>query len=248
MLIRHTTDETFEVTPQEHHAMLSGMLAQAWAQCHLHPALSSAITLHDAPWRDVDAEPLFNPETGLPHDFIDYPMDEKISFYRRGIDHLERVHPYVAYMVSLHYTTFAGTKGVERLQAPERERRERLEARLDESFASGAERALEWVKFFDVFSLHLCLTGPRAVDEAIPRWLRDSSAWSTAPDGTDLTLGWSDARTLEVSPWPFDKAELTFDLHHRVLRQRADNPDALRSSWDEADLSRRPLRLTTSDR
>ena len=246
MLIRQRTDGQFEVITQEHHALLSGMLAQAWAQCHLHPVLVAAITMHDAPWRDVDAEPRFNPETGLPHDFIDYPMDDKIAFYRRGIDRLERIHPYAAYMVSLHYTTFAGTRDVERLQAPERERRDRLETMLEGAFVSGAERALEWVKFFDVLSLHLCLTGPAADPEGIPRWLGDSSSWSTAPDGTALEVAWRDESTLAVTPWPFDKAELTFALYHRVLADRSESADACRKRWEEAEPTSRALRLTGS--
>jgi len=248
MLIRHTADDTYELVPQEHHATLSGLLSRAWAPCHLQPTLVTAITLHDAPWRDVDTAPRFNPDTGLPHDFIDYPIDDKIAFYREGIDKLERLHPYVAYMVSLHYTTFAGTTDVARLQALERERRERLAEVIDEPLVSGAERALEWVKFFDVFSLHLCLTGPKALEEVIPRWLRDPSSWSTAPDDTALSLAWRDDTTLTVSPWPFDEAELTLDLFYRPLGQRVGSPEALRQRLEAAPLSRRRLSLTSSER
>lgn len=243
MLIRKTGEPAWECVTQEHHALLSGLLAGAWAQSHIDPLVVSAITLHDAAWRDADAEPRLNPETGVPYDFVSYPYDDKIAFYQSGIDHLEEVHPYIAYMVSLHYTTFSGTRDEVRLQQPEAQRRERLEELIPGPLVSGSGRALEWVKFFDVFSLHLCLTGPEADSDWIPRWLTDSSTWSTAPDGTELELTWADDQTLEVTPWPFDKNVLSLSSYHRRLDKRAGSGEALDRQWHDTDLRVRSIHL-----
>ncbi len=244
MLLRHTRQSGVECLTQQHHAHLSGMLAQAWAQCHLHPLVVAAIGRHDDPWREADADPTYNTETGLPHDFLDYPLDDKLAMYRTGIDALERVDPYLAYMVSLHYTTFAGTEDLERLQTPERRRRQRLEARLDARLVSGAETALAWVKFFDVLSLYLCLTGPDASPASIPSWLEETSAWSTAPDETTIALEWSDERSLAIAPWPFDKAVLSFDLHLRRLPGPTSSREAFAEAWRTAEPDRRRVELT----
>ncbi|MFB6351666.1 MAG: hypothetical protein ABEN55_17765, partial [Bradymonadaceae bacterium] len=63
-----------------------------------------------------------------------------------------------------------------------------------------------------------------------------------------LSLVWRDETTLTVSPWPFDKAEQSYNLYHRELRERADTPEALRTHWDAAEPSRRRLDLTSADR
>lgn len=241
MLLRETRHSTWECISQEHHALLSGCLAGAWAQSHLDPLLVSAIGLHDTAWRPVDRRPRFEDDTGLPYDFRSYPLDDKIDFYRSGLDDLESVDPYAAYLVSLHYTTVAGTRDVERLQEDERRRRERLAERLPDPLVSGAEVAVDWMKFFDIFSLHVCLTGPESAPDSIPRWLQDPSDWSQSPDGTSLELAWRDDATLEVAPWPFDKAELSFELHYRLLERRFDSARALEQAWESADFGRRSL-------
>lgn len=247
MLIRPTADQTFECVTQEHHAVVSGMLAHAWVGSleggRLDPLWVQAIGLHDNPWRASDAEPSLDEERGLPHDFITYPMDDKIALYRRGLDALEEVHPFVAHLVSRHYTTFSGTRDLERLNRPERERRARLEGLIDPARLDGSDQALAWIKFFDIFSLHLCLTGPRTQQDAIPRWLTDPDRWSTAPDGTELELRWRDDTTLSVEPWPFVAQELSCELYLRVLDERIDEPQALQSVWDAASVQMRSVRL-----
>jgi hypothetical protein len=243
MLIRPTVDATYECITQEHHAVLSGMLAAAWRPTRLDPLLVQAIGMHDTPWREADADPRLDPERGLPHDFITFPMDDKIALYRRGIDALEAVHPWIAYLVSKHYTTFSGTRDVARLQEPEQRRRARLEGLLPQARVDAADDALAWIKLFDIFSLHLCLTGPRAQPAAIPRWLSDPDKWSTAPDGTPMTLRWSDDATLTVEPWPFVDDDLAIDLYHRRLEGTSEDATTLEKTWNLSHIQSRTLTL-----
>jgi hypothetical protein len=241
MLIRTTTDGTHECMTQEHHALLSGVLAGAWLPTRLPALLVQAIGLHDNPWRPVDAEPTFDPEAGLPHDFLGYPKAEKLDFYRRGIDQLEEVHPYVAYVVSRHYTTFAGTKDAEALTEPEAERRERLAERIRRPLLDEADVALEWVKYFDILSLYICLDGPRATEDSVPPWLEDPTDWAEAPDGTELEFEWRDDRTLAIEPWPFTSKAMDYCLHFRRLDGRTDDAEAFREQWADAPMDVRPV-------
>ena len=243
MLIRPTTDATFECLSQEQHALLSGVLAGAWTPSRLDPMLVQIIGLHDTPWRAHDRTPELDPDAGLPHDFISYPMGPKIEMYREGIDQLEALHPYAAYLVSRHYTTFAGTRDAAELTEPEAERRRRLEDELADDLVEAADEDLGWIKFFDIFSLHLCLTGPGADPESIPRWLQDPTGWATAPDETELEIAWSDDATLTVDPWPFAHGQLHFDLHLRILSERSDTEPALLDRWEDAPHRTRPLAL-----
>jgi hypothetical protein len=243
MLVRHTTDDTFECITQEHHALVSGLLASAWLPTRLPPLLVQVIGWHDNPWRPVDREPLYNTETGLPHDFVDYPKSEKIEFYQRGLDQMESVHPWMAYMISRHYTTFAGTRDLDDFNDSESERRERLAERIDDALIDYADEALDWIKFFDVWSLYLCMAGSETVEGTVPVWLRDPSDWATAPDETEIELSWTDDVTLELSPWPFARETVTLDLHLRRLPRRADDPGELEALWQAADREVRPLTI-----
>lgn len=241
MLIRERTDGEVECIAQEHHAFLSGVLAGAWLPSSIEPELVQAIGLHDNPWRAVDADPMFDEASGLPYDFVAYPVEAKVEFYRDGIDALESVHPWVAYLVSRHYTTFAGTKDVEALTEPEAERRERLEDRLREPVLEASERAMEWMKYFDIFSLYVAQNGPSADDEEIPPWLRDWRSWSEAPDGTPLELEWQGDERLALEPWPFAAETLSFDLEYRRLPGRFSSEAAFREAWSGADRGVRTL-------
>ncbi|MFU8805845.1 MAG: DUF3891 family protein, partial [Bradymonadaceae bacterium] len=243
MLIRPTDDGTFECIYQEHHGLLSGVLAGAWTRTRLDPLLVQAIGLHDNPWRGADARVLFNEDTGLPHDFMTYPHGPKFDFYRAGIDELERVDPFVAYLVSRHYTTFAGTRNADALTAPEEERRLRLSGMLSVAQHEELDEALSWTKFFDVFSLYLCLTGPRSRPEDIPSWLLPAGGWTTAPDFTELTLDWLDDETLSVSPWPFATPELSARIYFRLLGERVTNTLELESQWSAAEQGVRDIVL-----
>ena len=200
MLVRRPEDGSEIAIHQEQHALISGVLAAAWRPA-LDPRLIAAITLHDAPWRAVDATPRH--EQGRLVDFVSYPIDERLAFYTTGITELEAVDPYVAYMVSLHYSSFAGMAKLTEFRDAERVRRERLRPLLGE-LAAHTDEHLKWLQYFDVFSLHLCLTGPDVPKENLPVWLRDVSRWSTAPDGRERRFDWVGPTSLRVAPFPFE--------------------------------------------
>jgi hypothetical protein len=234
MLIRHRTDGSFECITQEHHALISGLLATEWAPTRLDPLLIQTIGLHDNPWREADTAPAYDPETGLPYDFLSYPTPRKLVMYDTGLSALEALHPWTAYIVSRHYTTFAGTRDIDEFTAQEQTRRERLAEQISETRLADSDDALAWVKFFDVASLYLCLGGPKASDDSVPAWLEDPSTWNEAPDGTEVEWNWYDDGSVGLRPWPFARAELTVDIHHRRLDGPVDNPEALGSTWTDA--------------
>jgi hypothetical protein len=242
MLIRRNAQGEVHAIDQAHHAHLSGILAGSW-RARLHARLVAAITLHDDPWRDADSVPRLNPQTGLPHDFIDYPVERRVDLYCDGLDALERLDSYVAFMVSKHYTTFAGTRDVEPFQTRERARRDRLVPLLDETLVEHADDDLRWMKYFDVLSLHICLTGPDVDESDLPIWLRDSTAWSTAPDGTELDLEWLAPDHLAVSPWPFAEDGIVWELRQRPLGGPFPDADTLRTAFDDTPVEHRSIRL-----
>lgn len=251
MLVRTRKDGGAECIMQAHHALLSGVLAAAWRPTRLPPRVVQAIGWHDDPWRPVDREPTLNPETGWPEDFVDVSIEQKVDFYREGIDSLEAVDPYVAYLVSRHYTTFAGTRDVEALCGPERKRRERLEARLSERQLQGADRAIAWMKYFDVWSLYLCLGGPEAADAAVPPWLDpENNDWLEAPDGTRPSFEWQDDTTIDIEAegasargetGVFGDETLGCPIEFRYLDGTCNEQQELSAKWRDAPMRTRHL-------
>lgn len=243
MLIRHTTEGFFQCISQRQHAVLSGWLAAQWST-PLDPLLLAAITMHDDPWLTADLEPTLDPESGLPYSFVSYPTPEKIAFYRQGMDVLEDVDPYIALLVSLHYTTFSGTRDLAELQVPEAKRRSRLEDYLGPDAASADSDDLKWLRFFDLLSLVVCLTGPSTQPNSTPGWLEASAASVQAPDGTQLSLTWRNDQHVLITPWPFRVASLRYQLHLRRLVGRARNATEFEHLWEDARLTSRLLLMT----
>ncbi len=187
---------------------MSGLLAAAWRPA-LDPRLIVAIAMHDTPWRAIDAVARRRAD-GTIVDFVSYPIEERLAFYATGITELEAVDAYVATMVSLHYSSFAGVAGIESFVSAEQARRERLAPLIGTRVERIADD-LRWLQFFDVLSLHVCLTGPDVPDEHLPPWLRNVSGWAKGADGRPFDLAWLDASTLSFSPHPFD-GPLKFEI------------------------------------
>lgn len=145
-------------------------------------------------------------------------------------------------MVSLHYMTFSGTLNHAPLTETVADRRRRLAGMLSEDVMNEADPALEWNKFFDIFSLFLCLTGPRAVQESIPRWLR-GDGWQTSPDGVEVDLRWDGDRELTFGEWPFADARLEIPLSLRALSSSYESASTMRQAWDRTTVSTRRLTL-----
>jgi Protein of unknown function (DUF3891) len=71
MILRPAPDGLLCIT-QPDHAALAATLAEAWAADGLpdrptRAAVLEAARQHDLGWEDVDAAPLFDPDSGLPY-------------------------------------------------------------------------------------------------------------------------------------------------------------------------------------
>jgi len=231
---------SYRLITQEQHALASGIFAHAWRgigkKTALHGLLVQTVGLHDNPWRSIDSEPHLDEATGRPHDFVSLPMDSKLLLYGGGIDQLERVHPYVALLVSLHYTTFSGTVNMTALQKLEKRRRARIKRDLPESLANEDrwQKDLSFLKLFDNLSLFAAMTTPTVIPESVPTWM-DPTQWARDPvSGAELSLDWLDNDTIEISPFPF-AGNITI---HFFYREISGNPytsqEALMKKWDKA--------------
>lgn len=216
MLIQRRDDGGLRLIAQHDHGLLSGELAAAWREPEggdeLRPELVLASALHDLAWRELDEEPRWNPETREPHDFLDFPPEDKYRAASEAIDRIEDLHPYAAVLVSLHYSTFGSPGRPPDFEESEEERRLELLDDLDDD-APGSDRIrrdLDFLRLFDNLSLFLCLATPGARAGSLPPWL-SQDLFRVPGREHRLELRWDDETHVTVEPFCFGGEELRAD-------------------------------------
>jgi hypothetical protein len=199
MLLRQDRDSLITIG-QASHAWISGQLARAWSP---RPAPFEQVALaaeqHDVGMAEWDLQPTLNPETGLPHSFLELPVQTHIGLWERAPYKLLTQSRYAALLVSMHGTALQARRDPDKLGTTDRALVEayvadqrRLQERLIELLAADREQLarnqrLVWA--WDSFSLAVCLD------------------WSTTTvDGIELARVGTHRFTF--NPWPLTTREL----------------------------------------
>ena len=254
MLVQARRDR-LRLIRQHDHALAAGAMARAWrgrdpGADGLPFRVILATALHDLAWRELDAEPRYDPETRRPCLFDDVPLDDKLAAYRAGLSRTEEIAPWAGLLGSLHYASFVAEGAAPGFLEAEEERQERLLRRLEarrrppsgDGAAAGpdvplrrrARRDLAWLKLFDGLSIRLCLAAPGVPDRGLPDWL-DRDAPLESPDGSRLTVTWEGEGAVRVDPPAFGRG-LLLEIPCRDLAAPS-YPDAasLTAAWREAE-------------
>lgn len=215
MIVRKLEDY-FLLIRQHEHGQISGEFARHWnAEIKPQRPTLFAIADHDVGWQELDDEVRFNPQTGEPYSFIDYPLEPKLRAYKHGLDQIEAQEPYASYLCSMHYSSFVrDSREAVAVDFKEREggRRERLEGRFPEEWLENAEYNFRLLQLCDDFSLFVCLNEPG--ENTFP-WYTDGFDFM----GQKLVPVWRDRHTLSVAPNPFSDS---FDFTVPYRRVRSD--------------------------
>lgn len=222
---------------QHDHALVAGELALAWLESGAEPPVSeilvTATALHDLSWRKADRGPRWNPRTGRPFDFLDFPVKKKFRAFVEGVDKVEELDPYAALLVSLHYATFQGAPAW--FVDTERERQAGLARRMGSALPDEEAIAadLELLRLFDRLSLHMCLASPEALPEGRPTWLGDQFR---VPEWDEpLNVRWWDAGCATLEPWPYEGKAVRVEIPFRDLpAERYGGAEELDRAWREA--------------
>jgi hypothetical protein len=223
---------------QPSHAWLSGQLARAWGNDRfgaLEPReeVCLAAEQHDAGMAEWDAAPTLNPDTGLPHSFIEMPVETHVELWSRAWELVLPQSRYAALLVSMHGTALYEMRDLSKLQqrqadlvraylSGQREVQRRLRESLDDASAVERNQRLIWT--WDAFSLALCL-------EWAPHTLRSVPA---AGDALDVELTPEGERTVRVDPWPFAGERLRVRTEGRRLEGRFGDEGELHAALRDA--------------
>ena len=96
-----------QVITQNDHARLAHDFLSLWTADGLpeHPLrdhLLLATAEHDNGWREADAAPLTDLDTGWPSDFRSYPETDRRRLWQRGVDRFAETDPLVALLILRH--------------------------------------------------------------------------------------------------------------------------------------------------
>jgi len=228
--------------PQHEHGLLSGELAAAWrgpgGDAGIAEEVVLATALHDLGWVELDEEPMRNPGTGRPRDFLDFPPRAKYGAAADAIERVAELHPYAGVLVSLHYTGSPGRPA--EFEEIEEERRMELLAELGDEAPgpAGIRRDLEALRFFDNLSLFLCLTPPGADPSSAPGWLTPELLRPPGGGGP-VKLEWRSDERAVVRPAVFGHDDLEVGVEYRDLPETSFASDeALEAAWEESEVER----------
>lgn len=203
-----TGDSMLFLIPQSIHAALSGDLASHWGNGSvpslIHPEVVwPAIFHHDDGWMTTDRSPPINPETKRPLTFLDTPTDLAHEIWTKSIEGAARISPFAQYLIAEHFMSLrehshaadtpAGQKFVHKYEELCDTWRDNWESRHPLCNDQEVKLAIEQLRFFDWFSLWLCLderTEPHTFEET--------------PAHRPLTITPQPEDTMQVDPWPWN--------------------------------------------
>jgi hypothetical protein len=249
VLIRAEDDGSAIAIGQPSHAWISGQLARAWGNEQFGSVepweeVCLGAEQHDVGWADWDRRPALNRDTGLPHTFIDLPIEPKIELWSGAAKRLVTQSRYAAVLVSMH-----GTGLFERywpegadpaLQRRFLESERAFQGELLDTLGADpgdVRRNHLLVRVWDSLSLALCLGWEEIRLEEVP----------AAGGLTALELRAPGGGRVELDPWPFARDSVSVSAEGRRLTGRFADEPALHAALDAApwlkldfELVRRP--------
>jgi Protein of unknown function (DUF3891) len=220
---------------QASHAWISGQLARAWGNEQFgfldpYEEVSLAAEQHDVGMAAWDLAPSRNPDTGLPHSFVEMPIAVHMKLWREGPRRLLTQSRYAALLVAMHGRRLYEKRDLCRLEPDEAELVRRFltesrdfQANLQTSLGAGDEqvrRNSDLIWTWDFLSLALCLD-----------WAPCTAADVPSLDGpVDLELR-ADGT---LQPWPFGPPALTVRAEGRRLPSRYDSDEELTAALASA--------------
>lgn len=243
---------------QPSHAWISGQLARAWGserfdRVEPREEVCLAAEQHDVGWDAHDLEPLYDPQTGLPRQFMAMPLELHLKLFTDGPRRMLSQSRYAALLVSMHGwrlyerrdLTRASPSDAAAIRTFMREQEDFQAALLDRLRADPrtapaatdelVERNSRLIWTWDYLSLALCLGWLPSTAKGCP---------SAGGEQVDLQLrAGAEPGRLRLEPWPFSAPELSVRCEGRRLGQPFPDEEALRSAFERAPFETLELHL-----
>lgn len=263
MIVREQ-DKSYIFITQHDHAQLSGWFAAFWGNDVVpvlprpRAALQLAALMHDVGWVPLDQQPRWNESEGRPHSFATLPASIRVTYYRQGVDLVQRIDPYAALLCSLHYTSFfpspsAVTDAAVREFLEDEYRRQKMLALELQHLRRHTELArtqhdLALVKLWDSISLYVALNEPGISKEEEHPWYRNGFSPVVTGSGASLHLQarWLDRERILLDPFPL-KEPSAYPLPIRVVSKEDVAKEGLVSAYNNAEVQIQVVRFVAAD-
>ena len=236
MLVRRDGDGALAIG-QLSHAWLAGQLAWAWGNARfgsVEPREEVALGAqqHDIGWAQFDLQPRFNPDTGLPQNFLDLTVEEHLAIWRDAPDRLMSQSTYAALVVSLHSSSLSELRAHNTPEHAidlkphideEHARQAQLCAALNVSEAQ-KERTQRQMWAWDALSLALCNAWRPFTIGDVP----------TADGLTSIELTDRKNGTSTLDPWPFNSNQVEVQCEAKRLARSYKDEESVRQAFAQA--------------
>ncbi|MGG3469761.1 DUF3891 family protein [Neobacillus pocheonensis] len=254
MIIRER-DHSYIMITQHDHAKISGEIVRNWKEKYFEgidrkEEVVLGIFEHDRGWIEPDAAPLWNRNKQKPYSFMDFPLDLKVEFYKKGINEVEKMSLYASLLCSLHYVSFLqyeedpiGTKFVEE----EITRQLHLLKMCGILGKMGKEKQLQYhlsiLKFCDNLSLYICLNEPGAIKDKKHHFFQDGISPSfTFANNKPIQVKWADQETVSLSVFPLKK-QVEVTLKFKEVKKEAIKSHGLISAYTKTHYSHKSVTI-----
>ncbi|MGG3448564.1 DUF3891 family protein [Domibacillus aminovorans] len=248
-MIIYEREHDWVMIPQHHHGLLSGDISRQWNSAYIKETerwseVTFAIAQHDRGWTDLDETPFWNDRVKAPYSFIDFPLVPRLTFYKKGIDEVERQSPYAGLLCSLHYCFFlVGAKEMDAIEFSRQEnaRQHRLMEQLN-LFGAHKEDLLNIhlpiIQFCDALSLYLCMQEPGTPKTEELPWFKDGFRENFPfTDGHKIIAKWINLEQVSLRPFPLSSPAVVSvkvrEVKKENIRQRGIAEAYRGTEWKE---------------
>ncbi len=246
MIRRDGANDSWLLISQVDHAHLAAEIAAVWGNAQVPPLphehqLVLAVRDHDDGWQEWRRSPTIDPETGLPRNFTEMPMDVATAIWSQSIHKCRQHSPLAGLWVSEHFR-FLGSMAREtrddgsedataideflsQQQKLQMAWRNETEGESASNIDATIETGFRWVQFFDALSLWLCCAE------------RTQPQQTVTPGGQ--TLGMTPLQPpskIAFDPWPLSVARLELSVPAwSIPAKRLSDDAALYAAIRDAD-------------
>jgi hypothetical protein len=224
-------EQSYLMVTQDDHAHIAGDIARNCKEEYFFDDTRThevvlAINEHDRGWIELDSSPVWNDKTEKPYSFIDYPLSLKITFYKKGLDEVEKMSKYAGLLCSLHYSSFiqdSSEPAVREFWKEERQRQERVSKELEIEGNENKQETLMYhldlLKFCDYLSLFICLNEPGDNKASHPFFRNGFPQLFSFVTDKPIVAHWRNQQAVSLSFSPL-KGEIQVELAYRdVLKE-----------------------------
>lgn len=253
MIVRERNDQ-FVMIEQHHHASISGKLFTYLKEDFLPESkwkedIEFAIFHHDCGWIPFDEAPFWDDKSNTPYSFTSLPKAPKTVLYENGINKVEEHSMYAALLCSNHYSTFMNRhsiKPAENFIEREKLRQERLRKKIHGFQEDAFNLHYKLVKFFDDFSLYICLNEPGVQKEKEHPFFKKGIPLPDSFGDDLLKIRWNSESEINIDHTLFYSPEINIQLKQKVLSKANIIKNGLIKTYEAAESETVNIRILSS--